>query len=145
MNSRDESLCGRSGYGSVERADEPLRSEGLARLHCIFYDNTLCQVSSLLKVGVMQIILAMIEAEAIALDLMLDDPLAAVLSWSHDVTLQARNSLVSGKSVTAVEHQLMFLEAAKKLAASSELDLVPRAGEILALWEDTLCKLESGI
>jgi hypothetical protein len=134
INSRDEALCGSSvGAGS-----------DLARLHCIFYDNTLCHVACLLKVGVFQIVLAMIEAEWNFADLTLDDPVEAVGRYSHDTTLQARCSLVSGEQVTAVELQLRFCEAARQCLAAGLLDTVPRADEILDLWSDTLTKLQRG-
>jgi proteasome accessory factor A len=141
VNSRDEALCGHSRYGTLGG-----RATGdMARLHCIFFDNTLCHVASLLKVGVMQIVLAMIEAERINLNLILDDPLDAVVRWSHDPTLQARARMTSGREPTAVELQLLFLEEAKRFVEAGGCDeRVPRAGEILALWEDTLLKLQKG-
>jgi proteasome accessory factor A len=114
----------------------------MARLHVIFFDNTLSQVACLLKVGVMQIMLAMIEAERVNPDLILDDPVETVVSFSHDPTLEARARLVSGREVTAVELQLLFLEEAKRFVADGGCEgIVPRAEEILALWEDTLLKL----
>lgn len=133
VNSRDEPLCGNGAAGEM------------ARLHVIFFDNTLCHVASLLKVGVMQIVLAMIEAEQVNIELLLDDPIDAVMRWSHDPTLQARAAMTTGEELTAVELQLRFLEEARQFVASGGCDgVVPRAGEILALWEDTLAKLQAG-
>jgi hypothetical protein len=138
VNSRDEALCGR---GNSENDG----GEEMARLHVIFFDNTLSHVASLLKVGVMQIVLAMIEAEEVDINLLLDDPVEAVLTWSHDPTLQARAAMTSGEEITAVELQFRFLEAAKRFCAGGGCDgSVPRAAEILALWEDTLLKLQAG-
>jgi len=134
VNSRDESLCG----GPMSASSD------LARLHCIFYDNTLCHVASFLKVGVFQIVLAMIEAEWALVDLTLDDPVAAVVRYSHDPTLQARCSLASGERVTAVELQLRFCAAARRCLEAGLLDTVPHAEEILDLWGDTLAKLQAG-
>lgn len=137
VNSRDESLCegargGLSGGGS----------DSMARLHCIFYDSNLCHVANLLKVGVMQVVLAMIEAERFDPALILDDPVGAVIAFSHDPTLQARARTTSGDLLTAVELQTRFLEHAKDFADSGGCDgIVPRAEEIIALWEDTLAKL----
>jgi proteasome accessory factor A len=139
VNSRDEALCGSRSYRVSGASDGP----GLARLHCIFFDNTLCHVASLLKVGVTQIILAMIEAGVTELDLLLDDPVGAVVHWSHGADLGARSRLISGEEVTAVELQLRFLAQAKRFAQTGGLDTVPRAGEILDLWEDTLLKLRA--
>lgn len=141
VNSRDEPLCGR---GRFRDAREGETSE-MARLHVIFFDNTLSHVASLLKVGVMQIVLAMIEAEFVNAELILDDPVETVTRWSQDPTLQTRARLARGRDVTAVELQLLFLEEAKQFVADGGCDgIVPRAEEILALWEDTLLKLQAG-
>src|SRR5213080_3533469 len=104
VNSRDEALCGQRP--SMWRSDEPEPSSDLARLHCIFFDNTLSPGSSVLKVGTMQLLLACLEAERANPDLLLDDPVAAVVQWSHDPTLTARARMASGKELTAVELQL---------------------------------------
>jgi proteasome accessory factor A len=110
----------------------------------ICFDNTLAHVSSLLKVGTMQVVLAMIEAGWINPNFILDDPVEAVVRFSHDPTLQAKAPLASGRPIGAVELQRRFLEEAVSFAASGGLDdVVPRAQEILALWEDTLVKLEA--
>jgi Pup amidohydrolase len=131
VNSRDEPLCGGDGTR--------------ARLHCIFFDNTLCHVSTLLKVGTMQLVVAMIEAGAVDVRCALDDPVAAVLAWSHDPTLTARARTVTGTEVTAVELQLMFVEAARRFAETGGFEgVVPRFDELLTLWDDTLQKLRAG-
>jgi len=90
----------------------------------------------------MQIILAMVECGRVSTALILDDALSAVRRWSHDPTLKARASLLSGKETTAVELQMRFLELAERFVAAGCCDgIVPRAGEIVALWADTLDKL----
>ena len=133
VNSRDEALCG----GVHGCPDE------MARLHVIFFDNTLCHVSSLLKIGVTQIVLTMIEQDCVASKLILEDPVEAVVEWSHDPTLEARARCVSGASYTAVELQLEFLERTRRFVESGRADeFVPRAREIVAIWEDTLLKLK---
>jgi Pup amidohydrolase len=134
VNSRDEPLCGTG----------PQAEPGLARLHCIFFDNTLCHGSSVLKIGTMQIVLAMLEAEHINPRLMLDDPVAAVGQWSRDPTLRTRARLASGEQYTAVELQLQFFSDAQRFVATGGCKgIVPRAEEILDLWGDTLHKLQA--
>ncbi|HVO28044.1 MAG TPA: proteasome accessory factor PafA2 family protein [Candidatus Margulisiibacteriota bacterium] len=134
VNSRDEPLCG--------RGDE--RHAPAARLHCIFFDNTLCHVASLLKVGLMQIVLTMIEAEQVNPQLLLEDPVDAVQRWSHDPSLRTRAQMAGGSAVTAVELQLHFLDAAKRFVAAGGCDgSVPQVRAIVQLWEDTLLKLEA--
>ena len=141
VNSRDEALCGTYEY---RRRNTERDGGGLARLHVIFFDSTLCQVSTLLKAGVMQIILAMIEAERVNPRLILDDPVAAVKTWSRDTDLRSKMTMCSGRRVTALELQFMFLEEAMRFAGRGGLDgIVPRAAEILDLWADTLDKLRT--
>jgi proteasome accessory factor A len=143
VNARDEPLVGegRAARGLLDAG----RSAELARLHSIFFDATLCHGSWLLKVGTMQLVLGLLEAERVDAALIVDDPVAAVVRWSHDPTLAARVRLLSGKTVTALELQTAFLEAAQRFAEDGGYDgLVPRAGEILDLWADTLAKLRAG-
>jgi Pup amidohydrolase len=133
VNARDESLCG------GRRTDS---DNDLARVHSIFFDAGLCHIATLLKVGMMQVILAMIEAERVGLGVVLDDPLDALRRWSHDPGLHARARLTSGSVVTAIELQWMFLEQARRFHAHGGCEgVVPRAAEILDLWEDTLTRL----
>jgi hypothetical protein len=137
VNSRDEALCGKS--------DNSARDDAPARLHSIFFDNTLAHGSSLLKVGVMQLILAMLEAERCDPSLILDDPVEAAVRFSHDPTLHASVELTSGARVTAIELQERFLHDARRFAAEIGFaGVVPGSADILDLWEDTLAKLRSG-
>ena len=140
VNARDEPLVGRS----PTTAEDP--GQRLARLHVISLDTTLCHVAGLLKVGTLQIVLAMIEAGGpFSQDLMLDDPVGAVVRWSHDPTLCHREHTVTGRRVTVVEHQQMYLEAAVACADRVGLgDYVPGVAQILELWDDTLVKLKAG-
>jgi proteasome accessory factor A len=141
INSRDETLCGRWHYYGPKDSE----TSQMARLHVIFFDSTLAHVACLLKVGVMQIILSMLEAEQVNPNLILDDPVEAVAAWSHDPTLHACARMAGGQKLTAVELQMLFLEEAEKfLDAGGCEGIVPRAGEILSLWKDTLLKLKAG-
>jgi len=140
VNTRDEPLCGFHRRGS----DAGSLDHQMARLHCIFYDNTLCHVSSFLKVGMMQVLLAMLEAGHRDPGLILEDPVTALHTWSHDPDLRARAPLGSGTTVTAVELQRAFLERAKAFVRSEgELEHVPDASLIVELWDDTIAKLEA--
>ena len=136
INSRDEALCGRGASGDLSAP---------ARLHVIFFDSALSHGSCLFRVGPMQLILTLIELGLVNARLILDDPLAALQSYSCDPTLQARAELISGESLTAVELQSAYLEDVKRHAAQGVFEgIVPRANEIIALWEDTIGKLAAG-
>jgi proteasome accessory factor A len=139
INARDEALCGRRYYAACST----LPAQQFARLHVIFYDANLCHVACYLKFGVLQIILAMIGAGHVDPNLILEDPVEAVVAWSHDVSLTRRMSMLSGDQLTAVELQLRFLEEARRFVDGGHCN-VPDAPHILALWEDTLLKLRAG-
>jgi hypothetical protein len=133
VNTRDESHCGPRDDG-----DGP----ELARLHVIFFDSTLCQVATVLRVGTMQMIVAMLEAGIVDASMTLEDPLEALGVWSRDPSLSATALLLDGRRLTAVELQLEFLDAAKRFAARGGFEgIVPDAERLLALWEDTLLTL----
>ena len=136
LNTRSEHLSGARG--------DSARDEAPARLHCIFYDSSLAHGSCLLKVGTMQIILAMLEAERCDFTLLLEDPVDAVVQISHDPTLKACVELTSGERLTAVELQERFIADARRFEGDGGFEgVVPRASEILDLWEDTIAKLMS--
>ncbi|HVM97122.1 MAG TPA: proteasome accessory factor PafA2 family protein, partial [Candidatus Acidoferrales bacterium] len=130
VNARDESLAG--------------KSRDLARLHCIFFDSALAHGSCLLRIGPLQIVLAMIEAGAVNPRLALDDPVEAVQRWSHDPTLKARARMLHGSPLTAIELQFLFVDAAERFVADGRCDgIVPRAVDIVAFWRQTLSWLEA--
>jgi proteasome accessory factor A len=77
-------------------------------------------------------------------DLALDDPLDALARFSRDVDLSARAQLVGGGMRTAVELQRGFLEEARRFWLQGRFDgVVPEAGQLIALWDDTIAKLEA--
>ena len=146
VNSRDEALCGTPSYVYSSQDGSRWRQRSkLARLHVIFYDSNLCHVACLLKVGMMQIVLAMLEEGQIRPELILDDPLDAIIRFSHDPTLQSKARTAAGQRLTAVEMQLRFLEEAQRFYERGGCEgVVPGAQQILALQADTLGKLRRG-
>ncbi len=127
VNSRDESLCGKSSH--------------LARLHVIGFDNTLCHGANVLKVGTMQLVLAMLEAQDIDTRIAIDDLVGAAVEFSHDPSLEQSVRLVDGSRANAIEIQQRLLEHALRHRDTHGFVTVPRADEILSIWEDTLTKL----
>lgn len=132
-NARDESLCGRRNYNDPSAP---------ARLHVIFFDSALAHGTALFRVGPTQLILTLIELGLVNSRFILDDPLDALLAYSHDPTLHAHAALISGERLTALELQSAYLEEVKRYAARGVFEgIVPHAEEIISLWEDTLNKL----
>jgi hypothetical protein len=59
--------------------------------------------------------------------------------------MQVRAETVGGAHLTAVELQMRIVEQARRFIDRGGCDgIVPRAGEILSLWEETLTLLEAG-
>lgn len=109
----------------------------------IFFDPMLCQVARVVTVGALQIVLAMLEANAVDPALLLDAPVDALASWGHDPTLGARAHLASGREVTILELQRLFLDRAARFVSRRGCEgYVPRADEIVSLWSDLLDALE---
>ncbi|MBM3882255.1 MAG: hypothetical protein FJ387_21470 [Verrucomicrobia bacterium] len=140
VNSRDEPLCGAwrapAGGGSL--------TDHLARLHVIFYDQTLCHHATFLKVGIMQLLLAMLEADRLDAKTLLAEPVQAVVDWSHDPSLQHRAPMISGQRLTAVETQMRYFDAAQQFVDRGQADgVVPHARQILLRWGQTLAQLRA--
>jgi proteasome accessory factor A len=140
VNTRNEPLSGPKS----RRKGGQLPGDKYSRLHVIFYDTNLAPVATYLKVGVMQLILAMIEAGHVDEDLLLEKPLNALHAWSRDPDLNFQMPLLSGQRLSAVELQLKFLEQARAFEAAHGFEgIVEEAPQIIELWEDTLLKLEA--
>jgi proteasome accessory factor A len=93
----------------------------------------------------MQLILTLIELALVNSRLILDDPLAALHSFSADPTLKASAELISGERFTALDLQSAYLDEVKLHAARGVFEgIVPRAEEIISLWQDTVSKLATG-
>lgn len=130
INTRDEPHCG------------PGPRSPLARFHCILHDANLCQIAGFLKIGVMQIALTMIEAGEIDPKLCLEDPVSALVAFSHDPALKTTAKLKFGGDTSIVELQSRFLEAAQHFVSDGRCAaLVPEAELIISLWAETLAML----
>lgn len=137
INLRDEPLTGSRVFAQPD-ADQ------LARLHVIFYEHNLQQTALRLKVGVLQIILAVLEAGQVDTALLLDDPVDAVTCWSRDPKLRATARRMDGSEVTALDMQLRFCEHAARFVEDGGCEgVVPGAEETVMLWHDTLRKLQA--
>jgi len=99
----------------INTRDEPHADcRHVRRLHVIVGDANMSEVSTYLKVGTMQVVLAMLEQGACRFDLTLENPVAAMVQISHDPTCRVAVPLRSGQRMTAVEIQQCFAEAAQR-------------------------------
>ncbi|WP_421084080.1 depupylase/deamidase Dop [Rothia nasimurium] len=123
----------------VNTRDEPhADSDKYRRLHVISGDANLSHTSNLLKFGTMSLVLNLIEAK-VAPRIRLADPVAAMHTVSHDLSLAEKLPLAGGGSMTALEIQRAYLEAARELEHEAD----EATTEILVLWDQTLEALAS--
>ncbi len=130
----------------VNTRDEPHSdADRYRRLHVILGDANMCDVANLLKVGTTTLLLLMIEDEVIDPDdYALAHPVEAIKQISRDPTLRTVVRRDDGRTVTALELQWEYLEAAKQyLKTRAEPDVVGEwSSEIVNRWEYVLTALE---
>lgn len=108
------------------------------RWHIIIGDANMADRSALLKIGTTQLVLSMLEDDALPRDLTLEDPVAALHHISSDVTCQQPVRLVNGARITAVEIQFALIDAAEQYL---EANPDPVYAEIIRLWRETVTAL----
>jgi len=125
----------------INTRDEPHADPELfRRFHVIVGDSNMSEFSTYLKIGTTVLVLHMIDNGIFFEGLELEDPVKAIKMISRDLTLRQTVKLVSGKKVTPVDIQRIYLERCYEYY--SQNPQVPYAMEVLNYWEDTLDKLE---
>src|SRR3978361_1278299 len=122
----------------INTRDEPhADADKYRRLHVIIGDANLAEPAPYLKVGTPVLVLAMIEAQALAPGLALEEPVQALQAISHDPSLTHRIRLRDGRQMTAIEMQLLYLEQAEKFVhARGDDDEQTR--DVLRRWAEVL-------
>src|SRR5512142_506966 len=122
----------------INTRDEPhADADKYRRLHVIIGDANLAELSTYLKVGTTALVLAMIEARALAPGLALEEPVQALQAISHDPSLTHKVRLRDGRTLTAIEVQLLYLEQAQKFVEShGEAD--EQTADVLRRWAEVL-------
>jgi proteasome accessory factor PafA2 len=129
----------------INTRDEPHADpEKYRRLHVIIGDANLAETSTYLKVGTTSLVLAMIEDGFISADLTVDQPVKALRDVSHDPSLSHLLRLADGRTMTAVQLQMEYLDLARKFVEDrygSDVDAQTR--DVLDRWESVLSRLET--
>jgi Pup amidohydrolase len=127
----------------VNTRDEPhADADRYRRLHVIIGDANLAEVSTYLKVGTTALVLAMIEANFLADDLAIGQPVRELHDVSHDPSLQHAITLSDGRTITAIDLQGEYLDRARKFVddrAGDDADEQTR--DVLSRWESVLNRL----
>jgi proteasome accessory factor A len=128
----------------INTRDEPHADpEKYRRLHVIIGDANLAEISTYLKVGTTALVLAMIEERFITVDLAVDQPVKALRAVSHDPTLKHLVRLQDGRTLTAVQLQMEYLDLAKKFVEDRYgADVDAQTADVLTRWESVLDRLE---
>jgi proteasome accessory factor A len=128
----------------INTRDEPHADpEKYRRLHVILGDANLSEVSTYLKVGTTALVLAMIEDRFIGADLTVDSAVSSLRAVSHDPTLRQLITLRDGRSLTAIQLQLEYLDLARKFVEDRlGDDADAQTIDVLARWESVLTRLE---
>ena len=126
----------------INTRDEPhADAERYRRLHVIVGDSNMSEWTTLMKVGITDLVLRTVEASPVMRDLSLENPIRAIREISHDVTCTKRVRLTNGRELTALEVQREYLERVERHLRSSEDRL---SHGLLAEWAEALDALEAG-
>jgi len=127
----------------INTRDEPhADAERFRRLHVIVGDSNMSEYTSWLKVATCDLLLRMLEEQTVMRDLSLDNPIRAIREISHDITGTRRIRLASGREMSALEIQKLYLERVERyLQTSSEVD--DEAKRVAGEWRHVLERLET--
>jgi Pup amidohydrolase len=129
----------------VNTRDEPhCDAERWRRLHVIAGDANMSEVATYLKLGTTAIILALIEDNQFPTKVLLQDPVHAIRSISHDPSMQHTVLSEDGSRFTALDMQFVLFEACQKWFANANYDPTGDCGsDILTRWERVLHDLQT--
>jgi len=127
----------------INTRDEPhADAEKYRRLHVILGDANLAELSTFLKVGTTSLVLAMIEDKWLTDDLRVAEPVRELRAVSHDPSLQHAIRLADGRSVTALDLQLEYLDRSRKYVDDRYgADADAQTVQVLNEWESVLTRL----
>src|SRR5437667_3765373 len=126
----------------INTRDEPhADAERYRRLHVIVGDSSMNEWTALLKVGVTDLVLRMVEENSVMRDLTLENPIRAIREISHDITCRRRMKLASGREMSAIEIQIEYFDRARKFVERRGINGF--ATRILEMWEEALKCLEA--
>jgi proteasome accessory factor PafA2 len=129
----------------INTRDEPhADAEKYRRLHVILGDANLSEISTYLKLGTTSLVLSMIEADFLADDLGVEQPVRSLREVSHDPSCKHLLTMADGRQLTAVQLQMEYLDLAKKYVEDRlGADADEQTVDVLARWESVLTRLET--
>jgi proteasome accessory factor A len=95
----------------INTRDEPhADAERFRRLHVIVGDSNMNEWTMLLKIGITDMVLRMVEENSVMRDLTLENPIRAIREISHDITSRKKVRLANGRELSAIEIQIEYFE-----------------------------------
>src|ERR671930_1480062 len=95
----------------INTRDEPhADAERFRRLHVIVGDSNMSEWTMLLKIGITDMVLRMVEENSVMRDLTLENPIRAIREISHDITCRKKVRLANGRELSAIEIQTEYFE-----------------------------------
>jgi proteasome accessory factor A len=127
----------------INTRDEPhADAERFRRLHVIVGDSNMSEFTTLLKIGVTDLVVRMVEENTVLRDLTLENAIRAIREISHDITCKRKVRLATGRELTAIEIQREYFEKAVRFVDRRGADDVTR--RVLSDWGAALETLAAG-
>ena len=127
----------------INTRDEPhADAERFRRLHVIVGDSNMSEFTTLLKVGVTDLVVRMVEENTVMRDLTLENPIRAIREISHDVTCKRRVRLATGRELSAIDIQAEYFDRATRFVERRGADAA--SASVLREWGEALETLRAG-
>jgi proteasome accessory factor A len=127
----------------INTRDEPhADAERFRRLHVIVGDSNMSEFTMLLKVGVTDLVVRMVEENTVMRDLTLENPIRAIREISHDMACKRKVRLATGRELTAVDIQSEYFDRAARFLEHRDHDALSQ--RVLTEWGDALDALRTG-
>jgi proteasome accessory factor A len=127
----------------INTRDEPhADAERFRRLHVIVGDSNMSEFTELLKIGVTDLVVRMVEENTVMRDLTLENPIRAIREISHDIGCKKKVRLATGRELSAIEIQTEYFERASRFLERRGGDATAKL--VLAEWGAALSALREG-
>ena len=129
----------------INTRDEPHADADLyRRLHVIVGDSNMSESTIMLKVGMVDLVLRMLEGGVVMKDMTMENPMRAIREISHDPSGSVKIRLTSGRTLSALEIQQEYFERASAFAHERGLHADQNLSRVLELWERSITALATG-
>jgi proteasome accessory factor A len=121
----------------INTRDEPhADAERFRRLHVIVGDSNMSEWTNLMKVGITDLVLRMVEENTVMRDLTLENPIRAIREISHDMTCRKKVRLANGRELSAIDIQNEYYERTVRFLERRDGDVLSR--RLLREWRTAL-------